>query len=95
MKGKEVEFMYKFYDILFGVGMWDLENGIFFRMFYDVWIIDMDMSVFFDWEIYGWFYWEGILLWFVDELVDMLVDVVSKNGIFFLNIFLMVDGIFF
>lgn len=94
LKGKEVEFMYKSHDIPPGVGMRDLENGILPRTPYDAWITDMDMSVPPDWETHGWFYREGIPLRSANELVDMLVDVVSKNGIFLLNIPPMADGSF-
>ncbi|MEM9718469.1 MAG: alpha-L-fucosidase [Bacteroidota bacterium] len=93
-KGKEVEFMYKSHDIPPGVGMRDLENGILPRTPYDTWITDMDMSVPPDWETHGWFYREGIPLRSANELVDMLVDVVSKNGIFLLNIPPKADGTF-
>lgn len=92
--GKEVEFMYKSHDIPPGVGMRDLENGILPRTPYDAWITDMDMSVPPDWKTHGWFYREGIPLRSANELVDMLVDVVSKNGIFLLNIPPMADGSF-
>ena len=91
---KEVEFMYKSNDIPPGVAMRDLENGILNETAYDTWITDMDMSVPPDWETHGWFYREGIRLRSANELVDMLVDVVSKNGIFLLNIPPMADGTF-
>ncbi|MGB5263787.1 MAG: alpha-L-fucosidase, partial [Lutimonas sp.] len=89
---KEVEFMYKSNDIPPGIAMRDLENGLLNETAYDTWITDMDMSVPPDWETHGWFYREGIRLRSADELVDMLVDVVSKNGIFLLNIPPLADG---
>lgn len=91
---KEVEFMYKSHDIPPGIGMRDLENGMLPRMPYDVWITDMDMSVPPDWSTHGWFFREGVPLRSADELVDMLIDVVSKNGIFLLNIPPKADGSF-
>lgn len=91
---KEVEFMYKSNDIPPGIGMRDLENGILNETAYDTWITDMDMSVPPDWETHGWFYREGIPLRSADELIDMLLDVVSKNGIFLLNIPPFADGSF-
>ena len=93
-KDKEVEFMYKSYDIPPGVGMRDLENGILNEMAYDVWITDMDINVPPDWETHGWFYREGIPIRSANEIVDMIMDVVSKNGIFLLNIPPMADGSF-
>lgn len=91
---KEVEFIYKSNDIPPGIGMRDLENGILRNTAYDVWITDMDMSVPPDWKTHGWFYRAGVPLRSTNELVDMLVDVVSKNGIFLLNIPPMADGTF-
>lgn len=93
-KDKQVEFVYKSHDIPPGVGMRDLENGILPGLAYDVWMTDMDMSIPPDWETHGWFYREGIPLRSADALVDMLVDVVSKNGIFLLNIPPLADGSF-
>ncbi len=91
---KQVEFMYKSNDIPPGIGMRDLENGILNETAYDTWITDMDMSVPPDWETHGWFYREGTPLRSTNELIDMLVDVVSKNGIFLLNIPPKADGSF-
>lgn len=93
-KDKEVEFMYKSNDIPPGVGMRDLENGILNETAYDVWITDMDINVPPDWVTHGWFYREGIPTRSANELVDMMMDVVSKNGIFLLNIPPMADGTF-
>jgi len=92
--GKEVEFIYKSYDIPPCVGMRDYENGILPNMAYDVWITDMDMDVPPDWKTHGWFYRESVPVRSANELVDMLVDVVSKNGIFLLNIPPKADGSF-
>ncbi len=93
-RNQEVEFVYKSYDIPPGVGMRDLENGILANMAYDTWMTDMDMSVPPDWKTHGWFYREGVRLRSANELVDMLVDVVSKNGVFLLNVPPMADGSF-
>ncbi len=93
-KDKLVEFVYKSHDIPPGVGMRDFENGILPDMPYDVWMTDMDMNLPPDWETHGWFYREGIPLRSADALVDMLVDVVSKNGIFLLNVPPLADGSF-
>lgn len=91
---KEVEFVYKSYDIPPCVGMRDLENGILPKTAYDVWMTDMDMNVPPDWETHGWFYRESVPVRTANELVDMLVDVVSKNGIFLLNVPPKADGSF-
>ncbi|MFY0626952.1 MAG: alpha-L-fucosidase [Reichenbachiella sp.] len=93
-KGKEVEFMYKSYDIPPGVAMRDLENGLLDETAYDVWITDMDMNVPPDWETHGWFYRKGIRIRTANEVVDMMMDVISKNGIYLLNIPPMADGTF-
>lgn len=93
-KGKEVEFVYKSYDIPPGIGMRDLENGILNHLSYDPWMTDLDMSVPPDWATHGWFYRKGVPLRSANELIDYLVDVVSKNGIFLLNIPPMADGSF-
>ena len=54
----------------------------------------MDMSVPPDWATHGWFYRDGVPLRSANDLVDMLVDVVSKNGIFLLNVPPLADGSF-
>ncbi len=92
--GKEVELMYKSYDIPPGVGMRDYENGILDQLAYDVWITDMDMSIPPDWATHGWFFRAGVPLRTANELLDLLVDVVSKNGLFLLNIPPKADGSF-
>jgi len=91
---KEVEFVYKSNDIPPGVGMRDLENGLLDETPYDIWMTDMDMTVPPDWETHGWFYRESTPIRSTNELVDMLVDVVSKNGIFLLNVPPLADGTF-
>lgn len=93
-KGKEVEFVYKSNDIPPSVGMRDLENGILTETAYDVWMTDMDMNVPPDFPTHGWFYRENIPLRSTNELVDMLMDVISKNGVFLLNIPPKADGTF-
>lgn len=91
---KEVEFVYKSNDIPPCVGMRDFENGILNETPYDVWMTDMDMSVPPDWATHGWFYREGVPLRSANVLVDMLMDVVSKNGVLLLNIPPLADGSF-
>ncbi len=91
---KGVEFVYKSYDIPPGIGMRDLENGILDNIAYDVWMTDLDMNICPDWETHGWFYREGIPLRDANNIVDILVDVVSKNGILALNVPPYADGSF-
>lgn len=93
-EGKEVEFVYKSHDIPPGVGMRDFENGILSDMPYDVWMTDLDMNIPPDWATHGWFYRKGIPLRSGNELVDILVDIVSKNGVLLLNVPPMADGTF-
>ncbi|WP_298363670.1 alpha-L-fucosidase [uncultured Lutibacter sp.] len=93
-QNKEVEFIYKSYDIPPGVGMRDLENGLLDHTAYDVWMTDMDMNICPDWETHGWFYRDGIPLRDTNNIVDMLVDVVSKNGVMSLNVPPLADGSF-
>lgn len=92
--GKEVEFMYKSFDIPPNIGMRDYENGLLPETAYDVWITDMDMNVPPDWETHGWFWRDSVPVRSTNELVDMLVDVVSKNGIYLLNVPPLADGSF-
>lgn len=94
VQDKEVEFIYKSYDIPPGIGMRDLENGLLDHTAYDVWMTDMDMNICPDWETHGWFYRDGIPLRDANNIVDMLVDVVSKNGVMSLNVPPLADGSF-
>ena len=91
---KEVEFVYKSYDIPPGVGMRDLENGMLDNIAYDIWMTDIDMNICPDWKTHGWFYREGIPLRDANNIIDILVDVVSKNGILLLNVPPFADGSF-
>ncbi len=93
-KDKEVQVVYKSYDIPPGVGMRDLENGLLDHIAYDTWMTDIDMNICPDWETHGWFYREGIPLRSANNLVDLLVDIVSKNGVFLLNVPPLADGSF-
>ncbi len=93
-EGKEVELFYKSHDIPPGIAMRDLENGMLREVAYDTWITDMDMNLPPDWATSGWFYREGVPLRTGNDIVDILVDVVSKNGILLLNVPPMADGSF-
>ena len=91
---KDVQFVYKSYDIPPGVGMRDFENGILNETAYDVWMTDLDMNLPPDWSTHGWFYREGVPLRSADALVDVLMDIVSKNGVLLLNVPPRADGTF-
>jgi alpha-L-fucosidase len=93
-QNKEVAFIYKSHDIPPGVAIRDLENGLLNQIAYDTWMTDMDMSVPPDWETHGWFYRDGVPLRTGNDIIDILVDVVSKNGILLLNVPPMADGTF-
>lgn len=87
--GKEVEFVYKTFDVPPGVGMRNIENGILDELTYDPWMTDIDMCY-----PVSWFYEEGITYRTTNEIVDLLVDVVSKNGVMLLNVPPRPDGSF-
>ena len=86
---KEVEFVYKEYDVPPGVGMRNFENGLIDELTYDVWMTDIDMC-----QPVSWFYKEGMGIKNANLLVDMLVDVTAKNGILLLNVPPKPDGTF-
>ncbi|MEM6641405.1 MAG: alpha-L-fucosidase [Bacteroidota bacterium] len=87
--GKEVEFVYKTYDVPPGVGMRNIENGILDELTYDPWMTDVTM-----YEGGSWFYREGIGYRSANEMIDLLADVVSKNGVILLNVPPRPDGSF-
>lgn len=93
-KGKEVEFTYKSSDIPPCVGIRDLENGLMDQLYDTPWITDIDMNICPDWATHGWFYREGIPLRDANNIIDILADVVSKNGILLLNVPPKADGTF-
>lgn len=93
-RGADVEFVYKTTDVPPGVGMRDLENGLIDHLPYDVWMTDIDINTPPDFETHGWFYREGVPLRTSRDLVHLLVDVVSKNGIMLLNVGPKADGTF-
>ncbi len=97
-KNREVEFVYKQFDIPPGIGTRDIENGLLQDVQYDFWMTDIDMNIHQD-NIYTpengtWFYIEGRPLKNANTIVDMLADVVSKNGCLLLNIPPKADGSF-
>ena len=85
--GKEVEVVYKTHDIPPGVGLRNIENGLLDELAYDPWMTDIDLAN-------SWFYEEGTEFESADYMIDLLADVVSKNGILLLNIPPFADGSF-
>jgi len=86
---KEVEFVYKEYDVPPGVGMRNLENGLIDELTYDLWMTDIDMCL-----PVSWFYKEGMGIRDANAIVDILIDVTSKNGVLLLNVPPKSDGTF-
>jgi len=87
--GREVEVIYKEYDLPPGVGMRDIEEGRLGRLAYDEWMDDVDIF-----SPTAWFYHEGNGYKSADVLIDELVDMVSKNGRMLLNVAPKPDGTF-
>ncbi|MGB5668759.1 MAG: alpha-L-fucosidase [Maribacter sp.] len=86
---QEVEFVYKEHDVPPGVGMRNIENGLLDELAYDVWMTDIDIC-----DPTSWFYKEDLKLKSANVLIDILADVVSKNGILLLNVPPKPDGSF-
>ena len=86
---QEVEVVYKEHDLPPGVGMRNFENGLTDRLEYDVWMTDIDLC-----SPTSWFYKENVGLKSANVVIDILVDVVSKNGILLLNVPPKPDGSF-
>lgn len=91
--GKEVEVIYKTHDIPVGIGMRDLEDGNLIGLQYDPWMSDVNMQRHFDWRA-TWFYNPKNKVKDSGTLVDMLVDMTSKNGRMLLNVPPQEDGTF-
>ncbi|MEM6550620.1 MAG: alpha-L-fucosidase [Planctomycetota bacterium] len=92
--GRDVEVVYKSHDLPPGVAMRDLENGLMPDTAYDVWMSDIDITVVPDWKTHGWFYREGIPFRSAGNIVHLLADITSKNGILLLNVPPKADGSF-
>ena len=86
---KEVEFVYKEYDVPPGIGIRNIENGLIDELAYDVWMTDIDMC-----QPVSWFYKEGTGIKDANLIIDILVDVTAKNGILLLNVPPKADGTF-
>lgn len=91
--GKEVEFIYKSFDIPPGIGMRDIENGSLQGLQHDPWIADIDITQHCVYP-YTWFYDTLNPFKETQMLIHSLVDMVSKNGRMLLNVPPMADGTF-
>jgi alpha-L-fucosidase len=88
-QNKEVEFVYKEYDVPPGIGMRNIENGLLDELTYDTWMTDIDMC-----QPVSWFYKEGMGIKDANLIIDILCDVTAKNGILLLNVPPKPDGSF-
>lgn len=86
---QKVEVVYKEHDLPPGVGMRNFENGLTDRLEYDVWMTDIDLC-----SPTSWFYKDNVGLKSANVVIDILADVVSKNGILLLNVPPKPDGSF-
>ena len=91
--GKEVEVTYKTFDIPPGIGMRDIENGNLVGLQYDSWMADINMQNHYDWHA-TWFYNPKNKPKDAGTLIDMLIDITSKNGRILLNVPPKADGTF-
>jgi alpha-L-fucosidase len=86
-ENKEVVVSYKWHDLPPGAGLLDLELGQQADLTYYDWITDTSID-----DGVGWGYVKGLGFKSVDNLVDNLVDRVSKNGYLLLNVGPKPDG---
>jgi len=86
-QNKEVVVSYKYHDMPPGAGLLDLELGQQADLTYNDWITDTSID-----DGQGWGYVKGLGFKSVDNLVDNLVDRVSKNGYLLLNVGPKPDG---
>jgi alpha-L-fucosidase len=79
--GKEVVVTYKWHDLVPGAGVIDLELGRFDTLTYHDWITDSTVD-----DGQGWGYLKETNYKSLRTLIHYLVDNVSKNGYFLLNV---------
>lgn len=91
--GKEVEFVYKSFDIPPGIAMRDIENGNLDGLQFDPWMADINMQQHVSWPTV-WFYNPKNYIKDANILVDMLADITAKNGRILLNVPPKADGSF-
>jgi alpha-L-fucosidase len=85
--GKEVVVSYKGHDLPPGAGLLDLELGQEAELTYYEWITDTSID-----DGQGWGYVKGLGFKTADNLIDNLIDRVSKNGYLLLNVGPKPDG---
>ena len=90
---KDVEFIYKSHDVPVGIGMRDIENGNLIGLQYDPWMADINMQHHYQWWA-TWFYNPVNKVKYANTLIDMLIDMTSKNGRLLLNVPPKADGTF-
>jgi alpha-L-fucosidase len=86
-RGKEVAVTYKRNTLPPGTGLLDLERGQEAELTYYEWITDSTVDI-----GRGWGYVKGLGFKTLDNLIDNLVDRVSKNGFLLLNVGPKPDG---
>lgn len=91
--GKDIEVIYKSHDIPVGIGMRDIEDGNLVGLQYNPWMADVNMQRHFTWNS-NWFYNPVNKVKDAGTLIDMLIDMTSKNGRMLLNVPPMADGTF-
>lgn len=91
--GKDVEFIYKSHDIPPVTGMRDWENGVEPAHSFSPWMADINIMHHNYWKS-PWFYSKTNKVKDANCLIDMLADIVSKNGRMLLNVPPMIDGTF-
>ncbi len=89
----DVDVVYKSKDLPNNIGMRDIENGSLAGLQYDPWMADIDMTHHTVYP-YPWFYHKDELIKDANVLVDMLIDITSKNGRMLLNVPPKSDGTF-
>ncbi|TWT78856.1 Alpha-L-fucosidase [Planctomycetes bacterium CA13] len=92
-QSKEVEFIYKSFDVPPGIGMRDIENGSLIGLQYDPWMADINMAQHYAWPA-PWFHNPKNPMKNANHLVDLLVDMTSKNGRMLLSVPPLEDGTF-
>lgn len=95
-KGLDVDVVYKSYDIPNNIGMRDIENGNLDGKQYDPWMTDITMLCLPRGKKWGniWFWSKDCPVKDYNFLIDMLIDITSKNGRMLLNVPPKTDGTF-
>ena len=91
-ENKEVEVVFKGNDMPMNIGMRDIEDGTLNDMQYDPWMADINMLMLPEKGWGNWFYNDNRPLKDANMIVDLLVDVTSKNGRLLLSIPPKADG---